>query len=109
MRPRMPSRVAGVALAFAAWFLIAGRMAWPHAWALLTVFRVSGHAKHGTGASICMPASTCRPTTWTGWSVLPATVVRLFWSTVHLPEQGRLMSADLAHVVAFGLGRLSSD
>ena len=43
-----------------------------------------------------------------GLAVLLVLAARLSWSTVLLPEQGRLMSADLAHVVAFGLGRLSS-
>ena len=33
--------------------------------------------------------------------------LRLTWSTIHIPEAGRLMSADLAHLVAFPVGWLS--
>ncbi len=31
---------------------------------------------------------------------------RLVWSTMRLPEEGRMMSADLAHLIAFPLGGL---
>ncbi|MCA9124422.1 MAG: hypothetical protein H6822_18565 [Planctomycetaceae bacterium] len=34
-------------------------------------------------------------------------LLRLTWSTMHLPEEGRMMSADLAHLIAFPLGLLS--
>lgn len=33
-------------------------------------------------------------------------ILRLVWSSVHLPENGHVMSADLAHVIAFPLGML---
>lgn len=33
--------------------------------------------------------------------------LRLGWSTMHLSEEGRMMSADLAHLVAFPVGLLS--
>ena len=38
MLPRIVSRLAGMAVFFAAWFWVAGRVAWPQAWAFLTVF-----------------------------------------------------------------------
>ena len=44
MLPRILGRLAGAALVFAAWFLVAGRVAWPQAWAFLTVFLVTASA-----------------------------------------------------------------
>ena len=41
MLPRILSRLAGVAVFFAAWFWVAGRVAWPQARAFLTVFLIS--------------------------------------------------------------------
>ena len=38
MLPRIVSRLAAMAVFFAAWFWVAGRVAWPQAWAFLTVF-----------------------------------------------------------------------
>ena len=40
MLPRILSRLAGVALFFTAWFWVAGRVAWPQAWAFLAVFLI---------------------------------------------------------------------
>ena len=37
MFPRILSRLAGLAVFIAAWFWVAGRVAWPQAWAFLTV------------------------------------------------------------------------
>ena len=41
MFPRILSRLAGLAVFIAAWFWVAGRVAWPQAWAFLTVFLIS--------------------------------------------------------------------
>ena len=41
MLPRILGRLAVATLCFAAWFLVAGRVAWPQAWALLVVFLLS--------------------------------------------------------------------
>ena len=41
MRPRILSRLAAVAVFFAAWFLVAGRVTWPQAWVFLLVFLIS--------------------------------------------------------------------
>ena len=40
MRPRILRSLAGMGLVFAAWFLLAGRVAWPQAWAFLSVFLI---------------------------------------------------------------------
>ncbi len=39
---------------------------------------------------------------------LVALLLRLYWSATQLPEEGRMLSADLAHLIAFPLGVLSS-
>ena len=39
--PRILSRLASLAVVFAAWFWIAGRVAWPQAWAFLSAFLIS--------------------------------------------------------------------
>ena len=41
MLSRILSRLALTVLFFAAWFLVAGRVAWPQAWAFLIVFLIS--------------------------------------------------------------------
>ena len=40
-------------------------------------------------------------------AILLILLLRLAWSTLHLPEEGRVMSADLAHLIAFPMGLLS--
>ncbi len=40
------------------------------------------------------------------FAVLAVLLLRLVWSTAHIPEEGRTMSADLAHLTAFPLGLL---
>ncbi|MEO8498140.1 MAG: hypothetical protein ABI614_23995 [Planctomycetota bacterium] len=39
--------------------------------------------------------------------ILVVLVLRLICSTLHMPEEGRAMSADLAHLIAFPLGLLA--
>ncbi len=39
--------------------------------------------------------------------IIAILAMRLWWSFLHLPEEGRVMSADIAHLIAFPLGLLS--
>lgn len=41
-------------------------------------------------------------------AIVTVLVGRAAWSWIHLPENGRMLSADLAHVIAFPLGLLVS-
>ncbi len=40
-------------------------------------------------------------------AILTVLTLRLAWSSFHLPDGGRTMSADIAHLIAFPLGMLS--
>ncbi len=40
-------------------------------------------------------------------TILAVLTIRLSWSSLHLPEEGRVMSADIAHLIAFPLGLLA--
>ncbi|WDQ16751.1 hypothetical protein [Rhodopirellula sp. P2] len=41
-------------------------------------------------------------------AIIAALAVRAGWSFVHLPEDGRMLSADFAHLIAFPLGLASA-
>ena len=39
-------------------------------------------------------------------TIISILAIRLGWSAYHLPEEGRVLSADIAHLIAFPLGTL---
>ncbi len=50
-------------------------------------------------------ASLSAPVRWPAIAGIAAVlIVRVTWSSIHLPDDGRMLSADLAHLIALTLG-----
>ena len=92
-------------------FAISLPMAWldSHRGELLFMVRDVGPSAGYYGClGLAVTSLSPRKRFWLVVSLGGYLLIRVVWSTMHIPAHGRMMSADVAHFMAFALGLLSS-
>ena len=94
-------------------FVLAVGIALPLAWLethrgalLLSVLDVGPSAGYYGCLGVAIAGLQTKRRTALTVVIVVVLTARLTWSTMHLPDEGRMMSADLAHLVAFPMGLL---